>query len=89
MKNKMLIVGLTFLQRGRSRGTAESSGLSFQFSVACDGLSYHRNQRNPVQNATVVGVCPFLGSQGFSAALLSPSGSVWIESQQLSCGEVF
>ncbi len=45
----MLIVGLKFLQRWRSRGTAESSGLGFQFSVACDGFSYHgyhNHQRN-------------------------------------------
>ena len=45
----MLIVGLKFLQRRRSCGTDQSSELGFQYSVACDGCSYHgdhSNQRN-------------------------------------------
>ena len=43
MANQVLIVALKFLQRWRSRGTAESSGLGFQYSVACDRCSYHGN----------------------------------------------
>ncbi|MCY3742871.1 MAG: hypothetical protein OXH00_17795 [Candidatus Poribacteria bacterium] len=53
MENKMLIVVLKFLQRWRSYGTAESSGLGFQFSVACDGFSYHGNHSNQRNHSPV------------------------------------